>query len=34
MPFDDAGILESLLRTDREHMFSSDFFGWVTALFA
>jgi hypothetical protein len=34
MPFDDAGILEALLRTDLQHIFSSDLLVWVTALFS
>ncbi len=34
MPFDDAGILEALLRTDLERVFSSDAISWFTTLFA
>ncbi len=34
MPFDDAGILEALLKADLERMFSGDWLTWLTALFS
>jgi hypothetical protein len=34
MPFDDAGILEAILRTDLARMMSHDVIGWLASLFS
>ena len=32
MPTDDAGMVEHLLKSDLEWLFSGDFLGWLSAL--